>query len=623
MTLGARRAAIGGLALAGIPLLVLCGALLAGDPILQSVAMVFFINLIAVVGIGVYTGNTGIVSFGHTGFMAIGAYASAILTLPDGRQQAQLTALPTWLADLELSIGPAIAAGAIASVAVAIIVGIAVARLAEAAASIATLGFLVIVYTVLNASRDLTRGSQALSGFAFMDTLWIAGGLACICLFVARLFADTRIGLAARAAREDAPAASAIGINVLRTRYVCWVVSAGFAGLAGALMGHYLGVIAPRTFYFSLTFTLLAMLICGGMRTVTGAVAGALAISILTELLRRAESGLTIGAIELPEVLGLTTLGVAVAILLCLYRLPNGIAGRSEIDASLPFLRHLATPARATPEPAEEAAGIAQTSREPLLAVTSISKRFGGVDAVSQVSLTVRPGQILGILGANGAGKSTLLALIGGSLPVDGGQIVLTGRDVTRAPSHTRARMGLARTFQSIRLFSYLSVRENIRAASVAAGDRGGAADAHADRLMDLLDLTERADIFAAELEYGAQRRLEIARALAMRPKIVLLDEPAAGMNTAETEALGETLLDLRAKLGLAIVLVEHDVAFVTRLSDTIMVLDKGDQIAAGPPDAVLNDPRVIEAYIGRSTADQPAEWRERTAARTVPAQTL
>ncbi|MEM8589643.1 MAG: ABC transporter ATP-binding protein, partial [Pseudomonadota bacterium] len=338
---------------------------------------------------------------------------------------------------------------------------------------------------------------------------------------------------------------------------------------------------------------------------------------------RRAESGLTIGAIELPEVLGLTTLGVAVAILLCLYRLPNGIAGRSEIDASLPLLRRLVPPARGRPEPEEEAASVARRSREPLLEVASISKSFGGVDAVSQVSLTVRPGQILGILGANGAGKSTLLALIGGSLPVDSGQIVLTGRDVTRAPSHTRARMGLARTFQSIRLFSYLSVRENIRAASVAAGERGREADAHADRLMDLLDLTERADSFAAELEYGAQRRLEIARALAMRPRIVLLDEPAAGMNTAETEALGETLLDIRARLGLAIVLVEHDVAFVTRLSDTIMVLDKGEQIAAGSPDAVLNDPRVIDAYIGRSTADQSAEWTERTAARTVPAQTL
>ena len=609
LPLQARRAAIGGGVLCALLLSILTLVSVFGDATASSVAIVFFIHLIAVIGIGVYTGNTGIVSFGHTAFMAIGAYTSAILTLPTATKQYQLTALPNWLAGIQTDLATALVVAVVISVVVAAVIGLVIARMVDAAATIATLGLLVIVYTVLNAARDVTRGSQALFGFETINSLWLVGLLGCLAVLVARSFGATRVGLRAKAAREDAPAASAVGVDVVRTRFFCWVVSAGLMGLSGALLGHYLGVISPRAFYFGLAFSLLAMLICGGMRTVTGAVLGALVISLLSEMLRRMEGGVDLALFELPEILGLTKIGIAAAILFFMYRMPNGLAGRVEIEMMVPALRRLsaarpgggAPPPRRAPRSRDE-----RTPAMPRLTVDRLTKRFGGVIANSNVSLSVDPGQIVGILGANGAGKSTLLAMIGGSLPADQGEIVLNGMPITRAPAHRRARLGLARTFQNIRLFGGLSVWENVYCAALAGrpGEpepKTADAEALTRDLLTAFGLMDRADQPAGALDYGAQRRVEIARALALRPSLLLLDEPAAGMNPDETEALGDALLELRGTHDLSIVLVEHDVALVARLSDTMIVLEKGEVIATGEPDAVLRDPRVIESYVGKS----------------------
>ncbi|MEO1198409.1 MAG: branched-chain amino acid ABC transporter ATP-binding protein/permease [Pseudomonadota bacterium] len=609
LPLQARRAAIGSLALCSLLVSILVLVSVFGDATASSVAIVFFIHLIAVIGIGVYTGNTGIVSFGHTAFMAIGAYTSAILTLPTTTKQYQLTALPDWLASIQTDLVTALFAAVAISVVVAAVIGLVIARMVDAAASIATLGLLVIVYTVLNAARDVTRGSQALFGFETIGSLWFVGLLGCLAVLVARSFGATRVGLRAMAAREDAPAASAVGVNVVRTRFFCWVVSAGLMGLSGALLGHYLGVISPRAFYFGLAFSLLAMLICGGMRTVTGAVLGALVISLLSEVLRRMEGGVDLAIFEVPEIFGLTKIGIAAAILFFMYRLPNGLAGRVEIEMMVPFLRRLsaAGAGREVPTPHHTLRlAEAVTSTEPRLTVERVTKRFGGVVANSDVSLSVSPGQIVGILGANGAGKSTLLAMIGGSLPADQGEIVLNGVSITKAPPHHRARLGLARTFQNIRLFGGLSVWENVYCAALAGrpGEvepKAPDAEALTRSLLGAFGLMDRADQAAGALEYGAQRRVEIARALALRPSLLLLDEPAAGMNPDETEALGDALLELRDTHDLSIVLVEHDIALVARLSDTMIVLEKGEVIASGDPDAVLRDPKVIESYVGTS----------------------
>ena len=569
----------------------------------ERLVTLFLINVIAVIGIGVYSGNSGIISFGNVGFMAVGAYASGLLTINPIVQKTALPNLPDWLMGWGMPFLPALLVALVVVALVAVAIGIPVARLGGSSASICTLGFLVIVHVVLVASSDFTRGSQTFFGIPRAVNIWVALPFAILAVAVARIYRDSAAGMKLRASREDEIASTAVGVNVRLHRFLAWVLGAILSGAAGVLFAHFIGAFSPKDFYFNFTFMLLAMLILGGITTVSGAVVGSAVIMLIVELLRKLEGGVDLGVFSLPTVFGLTDIGIGLAILLVMYRLQDGLLGVREIDEQVPFLKRLAAgvvkPMAGQP--------VQATPRETgTLRVENVGKRFSGLVALEKADFEIRPGLVTGLIGPNGAGKSTLINSVSGVVPPSTGRVMIDGTDVASLPVHRVPVTGLARTFQNIRLFKNLTVLENVTvAASAVAGERDPV-DLAREALVEVGLGTVEGQL-AGTLSYGAQRRLEIARALALKPRYLLLDEPAAGMNPAETQELMTVLDRIRTKHRLGLLVVEHDLKLIMRLCDVVVVLNKGQQIAIGTPAEIQANPAVIEAYIGRrrSTAQQ------------------
>jgi len=560
----------------------------------ERVLTVFFISLIAVVGMGVYSGNSGILSFGHLSFMAIGAYAASLLTLPAQLKIATLPKLPEWLATTEMGLLPATIIAVLLTSVVALFVGKAIGKLEGSATVITTLGLLIIVHGIAIGWRDVTRGSQTFFGIPRESTLWVAAAGVVIALVAARIYRDSISGLRLRAGRENAIAASAVGVRIQHERLVSFVLSAALMALSGALIAHFLGAISPKKFYFTDTFLLLAMLIVGGMTTVTGAITGAVAITIVTEVLRRFEGGFSLGGLEMPAVFGTTQIGIGLIILFAMFRKPDGLAGLKEWEERVFPVRHKPAPASDKKETVQKA--------EPLVA-RGMTMRFGGLVAVNNVDLTLNSGEIMGLIGPNGSGKTTLMNMLSGVLAPSEGEFHRGDEELAGLVSHQIADRGIARTFQNIRLFSNLTVYQNVLVAGLSTkGGKG--AEARAMAAIKRMGVSEFFGDDAGTLSYGDQRRVEIARALACEPSLLFLDEPAAGMNREETDSLMETLRGLTRDLGIGILLVDHDLKLINQLCDRIAVLNEGHMIAQGTPEEIRQNPAVIEAYLGPNKQD-------------------
>ena len=234
-----------------------------------------------------------------------------------------------------------------------------------------------------------------------------------------------------------------------------------------------------------------------------------------------------------------------------------------------------------------------------MLKLDCISKNFGGVKAVSQVSLEIGEGDVLGLIGPNGAGKSTLINLITGLLTPDVGKIFLSNLDITSQKPYQRARLGLARTFQNLRIYPNLSVGQNIEVASISSNYSSRTMNFDLDKIINIFDLEDKIDLASEELSYGHLRRLEIVRALALNPLVLLLDEPAAGMNENETKELSNSLKWVQNNIACAILVIDHDLKFIMGVCDKITVMNMGEVIASGKPNEISNNKRVKEAYIG------------------------
>lgn len=593
--------------------LALTGGMVAirlfGSALASRTYVVFLINVMLVVSFQLFIGNSGIVSFGHIAFMGIGAYTTALITIPPGVKAVQLPALPHALAAAEQSFLPAIVASALLAGILAAILGGGIIRMTESTMAMATLALLVVAHTLYLNWDGVTRGSLGLFGIPVRSTIVISTVAAIVFVFLGRLYKESGPGLRLRAAREDPLSSASGGIHVVRTRYGAWILSAAMMGAVGSIWAQSVIAFDANQFYFALTFSTLAMLVIGGRASVTGAVAGAAIVTFLSDTLSRVEQGVTIGPWQLPRITGTVQFVTALLIIFTLIWRPEGLFDRWEIDD---LFRRLSPSRRrgreeiasSRPGPPEPSGGVpaevAATIGTPasLLRGTHVAKTFEGIIALVDVDIALEAREIVGLIGPNGSGKTTLLNVVSGVYAPTGGEIVFHDQPIAGRKAHEVADLGLARTFQNIRLFSHLTVRENIEATSPPGTD-----EASVDDVLGWFGLAAVQREKATNLAYGMQRRLEIARAVIRRPTLVLLDEPAAGMNESESDDLLENIRRIRSTLGCSVVVVDHDLRLIMKLCDRIQVLDQGRTIAVGLPSAVAEDPAVIQAYLGGSPA--------------------
>jgi branched-chain amino acid transport system ATP-binding protein len=521
------------------------------------------------VGLNVLLGLAGEVSLGQAGFLALGAYGVGILTTKAG--------LNFWAA-LPLAV--------LLVAAISAALSIPALRVTGPYLAMVTIAFGFIVESVSVEWRDLTGGSSGLVGipapFGTGGTALLACGLCVLALVAFHYFARSPLGLAMQAIASAPAAARGVGINALPVRTAAFVLAAVAAGLAGGLQAALTGFIAPSSFPFSQSILFLLVVVVGGAGRTLGPLVGSAVVVFLPEVLA--------GLAEY------RLLVFGAGLLIVLWAAPGGIAGA---------VARLLMPKQSAPNPKPDIdLALAHiTGARGSLAAEAVRVAFGGVIAVAGVDMTAQPGRVTSVIGPNGAGKTTLLNLVSGFQRPDSGIVRVGGREITGQPAHEVARAGLARTFQTAQPFAGLSVLDNVRLGLLRGSWRGEAPTNLARALLSLVGYSGSETALAATLPHVDRRLVEIARALATAPAVLLLDEPAAGLNDADTAKLGGVLQRL-ARAGLAVVLVEHDMALVMSISDEIVVLDAGRRIAAGSPAVVRNDPAVKVAYLG---AEVPA----------------
>ncbi|MBU59117.1 MAG: ABC transporter [Alcanivorax sp.] len=557
------------------------------------------VALIAIVGVGlnVLIGLTGQISFGHVGFYAIGAYTVAILT-----SQAGWSFWPAWLA------------GALVATLAGLLLALPALRVKGPYLAMITIAFSFIVQHAVIEMEALTGGQNGIMGIA-APTLaagWsIEQTVAVIALLTLAvtlvgyaLLARGTWGAAMRAVKDSETAAESVGLGPLVIKTVAFMVSAGLAGLAGGLFAPLSGFVTPDTFSFMQSILFVLVVVVGGAGSVIGPVLGAVILGLLPELLA------TLEAYRLLFFGGLLLVVLLVA--------PNGLMG---LVASL---RRPRSTAGAVPVGAGEALTV--RARQGL-GLDGLTMRFGGVRAVDDLSMSVPPGAVTSLIGPNGAGKTTVLNMVSGFYPPTEGRFALGERTLAAGRAFRIARHGVARTYQTSQLFDTLTVADNV-ALAACRGKLGGllgarrflsrAARDRAAALLAFCGYRGALDIPASQLPHVDRRLVEIARALATDPDALLLDEPAAGLSREDTDRLAD-LLRAIADAGVAVMVVEHDMDLVMKVSDQVVVLDTGRLLAAGEPETVRADPAVRRAYLGedldqaRPVAERPArrgpEW--------------
>jgi ABC-type branched-subunit amino acid transport system ATPase component/ABC-type branched-subunit amino acid transport system permease subunit len=571
-------------------------ALLAAAPFYAAsftITLLNYIGIYALVALGIVllTGFGGLTSFGQAAFVGIAAYATAWLTTAEGASP--------WL-------------GLVFALAmtglVATLLGAVTLRLGGHYLPLGTVAWGLAIFFLFGNLDALGRhngiasvppiyiGSISLeSTRAIYYLIW---GVLIAATFMVANVLESREGRAIRSLRGGVVMVESLGINVFRIRLITFLLAALLAGLSGWLYAHMSRFVSPTPFDLRMGIQYLFMAILGGSGHVLGAVVGAGLVTLLQNALQDVLPNFSRNGEQLEVIV------FAIIYVLALQFARGGV---------MPFvLRFVPSRKKSTISPSAPLPRRAMPKGgTPLLTVERLLKRFGGLEAVSQVGFEVKAGEIVGLIGPNGAGKSTVFNLITGALPSDDGKISFLGQDITRAGQRHIAKAGIARTFQHVKLRPSMSLIDNVllgtylrtRAGFLKGAlrlDRGEERRARFEALTQLRRVGFGGDPYdlAGNLPLGRQRILEVARALAADPALIILDEPAAGLSRPEKVALADLMRSLRTE-GVTVLLVEHDVDFVMGLVDRIVVMDFGCKLVEGTPTAVRADPRVQEAYLG------------------------
>jgi branched-chain amino acid transport system permease protein len=578
------------------------------DRLSLTVPFVIGLHAILALGLALLAGQAGQVSLGQAAFYGIGAYTAALLTVRLG-----------W--DPWLALGMAVLVAA----SLAYVLGAPVMVLRGHYLVLGTLALNVVVEVILRNWQSLTGGANGLSGVpplhlgpfgALRGTLpyyYLVWGLVLASLWLGHNLLRSRVGRALAAIRASEVAAVSLGIPPVRYKLQLFAYSAGCAAVAGGLYAYELGFVSPSPFGFELSIAILVMGVLGGIHHLPGAVLGAAIVTLLRELLRsllpqffRGGASAEYEAVVYGLLLAAAVIGAPTGLWPLLARWTRRPSQESRVQPAQPPLWRLNQVPVDPPEPA----------RDPVVKAQSLTKRFGGLVAVDDLSFTVSPGEIYAIIGPNGAGKTTVLNLITGLLRPNSGSLVLFGSPVHMLPPERIASLGVARTFQTPRVVWDLTVLDNVRLGMhlhLRAGfftsllglnhEEEASSVRQAGVLLERLGLVPHAHEIAANLPFGSLRLLELARALALRPRLLLLDEPASGLSREQRMELARLIQEIRAE-GVTVVLVEHDVEMVLQVADRVLVLHQGRRIAEGPPSVVRSHPEVISAYLGPAAAE-------------------
>ena len=547
---------------------------------------------LVVIGLVLLTGVAGLTSFGQAAFVGMGAYTAAYLTLSHG--------VSPWLT---VWIGLAITGVA------ALVLGWITLRMSGHYLPLATIAWGLSLFYLLGNLEFLGKydgllgipalmffGQSLNTGRSFFYLLWIIVVVAAIA--VTHLL-DSRTGRAMRAVKGGTTMAEAMGVDTFRVKVTAFVLAALLASVSGWLFAHFQRTVNPSPFGLNMGIEYLFMAVLGGVGHVWGALVGAGVVQILKDQLQ----------VWLPKLMGtsgnyeIIVFGVLLVLMLQYAR--DGIW--AFVEALLPRVRRKVDwgDAAALPTRARPAHGAV------VLDVRAARKEFGGLVAVNDVSFNVRAGEILGLIGPNGAGKSTTFNLVTGVLPATRGEVTLLGRRIDGARSREIARQGVSRTFQHVKMIATMTVLENVALGAHLRGKHGVPAAMlrtdraeeralmkEAERQLQRIGIGELMHEQAGNLALGQQRLMEIARALAADPTLLLLDEPAAGLRLKEKESLARVLRQLRGE-GLSILLVEHDMDLVMGLVDRVVVMEFGTKLIEGTPEEVQASPAVRAAYLG------------------------